>query len=241
MTLPRLSIIVPYRDRPAQLARFVPHLVAYFQRDKLDKDIPWRLTIVEQAAGKPFNRGLVKNAGFLLTEGEADYVCFHDVDYLPIWADYRPVDRPTRIVWYGTEIVPLFPGSPDGLKHDYATFFGGVVLFPKADFRRVNGYSNAYWGWGYEDNDLRERCGRHGIATGFRDGTFEALHHANEGYDRAGQATPEHARNAALFRERDAAAEDGLTTARYTVRERHPARDAAGTAIAGIERVVVEI
>jgi len=247
MPLPRLSIVVPYRDRPQQLARFVPHLVTYFQRDKLDKNIPWRLTIVEQAAGKPFNRGLVKNIGFLLSEAEADYFCFHDVDYLPIWADYRPVDRPTRIVWHGTELLPLFPGSSDGIKHDYATFFGGVVLFPKEQFRRINGYSNGYWGWGFEDNDAAERCRVEGLALGFRDGTFEPLHHANEGFDRSGRASADHSRNAALHGERKAAIvqgghrEDGLSAARFSVRERRVARDAAGNEIANIERVVVDV
>jgi hypothetical protein len=248
LTIARLSIVVPYRDRPEQLARFVPHLNAYFTRDKLDKDIPWRLTIVEQAAGKDFNRGLLKNIGFLLTEAEADYVCFHDVDYLPIWADYRPPDRPTRIVWHGAELAPLFPGSADAITHDYQTFFGGVVLFPTADFRRINGYSNDYWGWGFEDNDAAERCRTEDLAIGFRDGTFEALHHQNAGFDRGGRATPEHVRNAALHAQKKAAMaatrahrEDGLTTARFTVRERHEARDAAGNPIANIARVIVDL
>jgi hypothetical protein len=223
-------------------------LQAYFTRDKLDKHIPWRLTIVEQEPGKDFNRGLLKNIGFLLTEAEADYFCFHDVDYLPIWADYRPVDRPTRIVWYGTELLPLFPGSRDGISHDYATFFGGVVLFPKADFRRINGYSNAYWGWGFEDNDAAERARSEGLEIGRRDGTFEALHHQNEGYDRSGRATAENARNAALHAQKKAAMaatrahrDDGLSTAHFTIRERHGARDAAGNPIANIERVVVAV
>jgi hypothetical protein len=35
----RLAIIVPYRDRSQHLATFVPHIVAYFERDKLDKQI----------------------------------------------------------------------------------------------------------------------------------------------------------------------------------------------------------
>ena len=247
MVLPRLSIVVPYRDRPEHLARFVPHLNAYFARDKLDKDIPWRLTIVEQTAGKAFNRGLLKNIGFLLTEAEADYVCFHDVDYLPIWADFRPADRPTRILWYGAEVVPLFPGSPDGLKHDYATTFGGAVLFNKAEFRRINGYSNGYWGWGFEDKDLLERMRVEGLEIGFRDGTFEAIHHQNEGFDRAGRVTEEHSRNATLHAQKKAAIAagghraDGLTTAQFTVRERHTARDAAGNPVANIERVVVDV
>jgi hypothetical protein len=248
MVAPRLSIVVPYRDRQEQLARFVPHLAAYFARDKLDKDIPWRITIVEQAAGKEFNRGLIKNIGFLLTEADADYFCFHDVDYLPIWADYRPVDRPTRIIWYGCELLPLFPGSADGITHDYDTFFGGVVLFAKADFRRINGYSNAYWGWGFEDNDAAERCRSEGLAIGLRDGTFEAMHHPNAGFDRSGRASAEHARNANLHAQKKAAIaaghayrDDGLSTARFAVRERLSARDSAGNAVANIERVVVDV
>ena len=247
-TYPPLSIIVPYRDRKEQLARLARHLTAYFTRDKVDRNIPWRLTIVEQAAGKPFNRGLMKNIGFLLTEDKADYFCFHDVDYLPVWADYRMPDRPTRIIWYGAEVVPLFPGSPDGITHDYKTTFGGVVLFPKADLRRINGYSNEYWGWGFEDKDLLLRCEIEGIEIGFRDGTFEALHHQNEGFDRSGRVTLDHSRNATLHAEKKAAMlarrahqEDGLNTARFTVRERVVARDENGNAVPNIERVVVEV
>ena len=35
----RLAIVVPYRDRAEHLSRFVPHMVTYFQRDKLDRQI----------------------------------------------------------------------------------------------------------------------------------------------------------------------------------------------------------
>ena len=37
-------------------------------------------------------------------------------------------------------------------------YFGGVTLFPIMDYYKVNGYSNDYWGWGYEDDDILFRC-----------------------------------------------------------------------------------
>jgi hypothetical protein len=84
MTLKRLDIVVPYRDRLAHLNAFVPLLRAYFSRDKLDKDIPYRVFIVEQEQGLPFNRGAIKNVGFVLGREHSDYTCFYDIDYLPV-------------------------------------------------------------------------------------------------------------------------------------------------------------
>lgn len=51
----RLHIVVPYRDREAHLRQFVPWVSAYF--DRLVPRIDYRVTIVEQEAGLPFNRG----------------------------------------------------------------------------------------------------------------------------------------------------------------------------------------
>jgi hypothetical protein len=107
--------------------------------------------IVEQLGNDPFNRGRLLNAGFVMTKDAADYFCFHDVDYLPIWADYSYVERPTRLICHGVVRV-----------ENYEQLFGGVVAFNRADFERINGYSNDYWGWGYEDVDLRLRCIRAG-------------------------------------------------------------------------------
>ena len=53
----RLAIIVPYRDRADHLARFVPHIAAYFERDKLDRQIAVTINIIEQWGNAPFSRG----------------------------------------------------------------------------------------------------------------------------------------------------------------------------------------
>jgi len=84
----RLAIIVPYRNRAEHLRQFVPHVATYFQRDKLDRNIPISIHVVEQSGNAAFNRGRILNCGYVLARESADYVCFHDVDYLPVWTDY---------------------------------------------------------------------------------------------------------------------------------------------------------
>ena len=39
-------------------------------------------------------------------------------------------------------------------KLPYSQYFGGVVLISREDFEKANGYSNEYWGYGFEDLDL---------------------------------------------------------------------------------------
>ena len=140
----KLGIIVPYRDRKQQLKRFLSHMKEYI------KDIDYEIFIVEQADDKPFNRGKLLNAGYkyALDKG-CDYFVFHDVDMLPEDVDYSYSDKPLHLATHLQE-------------HDYETtffdYFGGVTMFTKEDFKTINGFSNEYWGWGFEDDDLLIRC-----------------------------------------------------------------------------------
>lgn len=36
----------------------------------------------------------------------------------------------------------------------YKEIVGGVLAISMDDYRTVNGYSNMYWGWGGEDDDM---------------------------------------------------------------------------------------
>jgi hypothetical protein len=47
----------------------------------------------------------------------------------------------------------------------YEEYFGGAVVFSKEQAERTNGYSNDYWDWGMEDDDLFWRCVKEGYAN----------------------------------------------------------------------------
>jgi len=188
----KLAIIVPYRDRLSHLKRFIPHMDAYFSRDKLDRRLAVDLFIIEQFGKDDFNRGLLKNVGAVLARDGCDYLCFHDVDYLPIWADYSYTQNPTRLIWYGLT-----------LKEDYESFFGGVVAMDKGQFFSVNGYPNCYWGWGPEDLELGMRFHLQGMRFQKRDGTFESLPHTHHGFTAMGKYSAEAERTHNIFRGRE--------------------------------------
>ena len=145
----KLGIIVPYRNRFEQLATFKEKIVKYLKNQKIDFEI----IIVEQDDTKLFNRGMLLNIGFKhAKELGCDYVVFHDVDMLPIDVDYSYSDIPLHLA---TNFTTLSSKQKRTLFDEY---FGGVTLFPVDVFEQIDGYSNKYWGWGYEDDDLLLRC-----------------------------------------------------------------------------------
>jgi hypothetical protein len=114
--------------------------------------IEYELIIVEQDDAKTFNRGKLLNVGFTYAKKlECDYVIFHDVDMLPMDVDYSYSDFPVHL-------ATNFKSSPEFERIIFDEYFGGVTLFPVKDFEKINGYSNEYWGWGFEDDDLLYRC-----------------------------------------------------------------------------------
>ena len=42
-------------------------------------------------------------------------------------------------------------------KLPYKGLFGGVSAMSLQHFEKVNGFSNQYWGWGGEDDDMAKR------------------------------------------------------------------------------------
>jgi len=144
----KLSIIIPYRDRKNALEKIIPSLHSYVSRQVENYEI----IVVEQDNNKPFNKGLLNNIGY--TKSSGDYICFHDVDLLPEYADYSYPSVPSHISSHCSQFN--YVNIPDKI-------MGGVVLFNKDHLIKVNGYSNQYEGWGKEDDDLYERCVREGL------------------------------------------------------------------------------
>jgi beta-1,4-galactosyltransferase 1 len=162
----RLAVIIPFRDRHAHLWTILPMLGEHLAA------IPHTMTVVEQADDKPFNRGKLLNVGAVLA-ADCDYYCFHDVDLVPAWRPgHRPGYRYTRAIAHMVGRRLDFPAprcSPNSL--------GGVVLFARRAFEAINGFSNEYWGWGQEDNDLYARAVLSGVPVAYRPYRYRALAH----------------------------------------------------------------
>jgi len=141
----KVGIIVPFRNRYDQLDIFKERITKYLS----EKDISYEIIIVEQDDAKLFNRGMLLNIGFTYAEKlKCKYVVFHDIDMLPIDVDYSYCETPIHLATnFSNQDRELFD-----------TYFGGVTMFNIQDFKKINGYSNKYWGWGYEDDDLLLRC-----------------------------------------------------------------------------------
>ena len=196
------GFVVPYRDRAAHLELFMPHMLAYFQQPLNNWADRVVLKIIEQEPGLEFNRGALKNIGFVLSRQATSATCFHDVDFLPIRVNYRPPAGWAPLVQGGFEQVYagglIVPHAKD--------FFGGAVIFQNSCFEDVNGYSNTYWGYGFEDADLALRTSIGDVPYEHRSGDFKLLLHEHHGFavSTTGDVTrvPSFLRNEALFDQR---------------------------------------
>ena len=147
----KLGIIVPYRNREQHLSEFKKKISKYLNKQGID----FELIIVHQDDAKLFNRGMLLNIGFTYAEKYGcNYVVFHDVDMIPLYVDYSYSNIPLHL----SNNVYIEEGIRKKLRDSFDEYFGGATLFPSEAFKNINGFSNKYWGWGYEDTDLLLRC-----------------------------------------------------------------------------------
>jgi hypothetical protein len=141
------AILVPYRDNPAkerspQLKAFVDH----FSKSPWNK---FPVYVMEQSEdNRAFNRGALLNVGARLAKKHS-HLILHDVDLLP----------DTSMVSYYTMIPthPVHIGTVWRTKYTSERFLGGILSLRWKEFETVNGYPNQFWGWGGEDDVLRNR------------------------------------------------------------------------------------
>jgi hypothetical protein len=151
----KLGIIVPYRNRKKQLREFSRNIKFYL--DNLN--IPYHVFVIHQDDAKQFNRGSLLNIGFKYAEkNRCDYVVFHDIDMIPLSVDYSYSETPLHLATNFTTV-----DENEKPKETFDEYFGGVTMFTMEDFKKIDGYSNKYWGWGYEDTDLLYRCKKHNL------------------------------------------------------------------------------
>jgi hypothetical protein len=152
----KLGICIPYRDRRSHLEELVDKLGKLLTK----KGINHKFYVGHQVDEKLFNRGAMKNiaAQYAFNDG-CDYIAWHDVDMVPDEnVDYSyPENNPIHIA---TQLSKYDYGM------NYDQYFGGVILFTKEQVEKTNGYSNDYWDWGQEDDDLFWRCYYEGYTTG---------------------------------------------------------------------------
>jgi len=148
--IPRLIFIVPYRDREQQYQFFKRHM-QYILEDYQPSD--YQIFYIHQCDNREFNRGALKNLGFLITKYRYpnDYkkmtLVFNDIDTMPYTKNFLNYET--------------YPGN---VKHFYGFDYalGGIVSMNAADFEKINGFPN-FWAWGYEDNSLNSRVKNAGL------------------------------------------------------------------------------
>ena len=153
----KLVFIIPFRDESESHFRLKHlYLMLHYTIPYLIKQgAQFTMVVINQASGKPFNKAKLLNIGFTyvneLSNIDADCFVLHDVDLIPESVDF---------VYYCDEETPLHLSAwrqNQNYKPSYATIMGGVATFTREQFYAVNGYSNEYWGWGAEDDDISNR------------------------------------------------------------------------------------
>lgn len=144
-TIPKLVFIIPYRDREQEYKFFSQHM------QNVLEDIPmtdYKIYYVHQMDKRDFNRGAMKNIGFLVIKKlyPNDYknitLVFNDIDTMPYYKNFLN---------YETEF--------NNIKHFYGfqNSLGGIFSIKAGDFEKISGFPN-FWSWGFEDNLLQKRA-----------------------------------------------------------------------------------
>ena len=144
MSIPRIIFIIPYRNREKQKSFFLEKM-KYIMEDI--NEIDYKILFIHQRDERDFNRGAMKNIGFLFVKNQFpnDYLnitlVFNDVDTTP---------KEKNMFKYETNkgIVKHFYGTQNAL--------GGIFSITAEDFENIRGFPN-FWSWGYEDNLIYER------------------------------------------------------------------------------------
>ena len=146
-----VAFIISVRDREHHIPVLLRQLIPILKRQSQH----FRVFLIEQSRNYTFNKGKLHNIGFKEASGYFPYTCFvfHDVDLIPendnihFSCEQSPAHLTVAIDKYKYKLY-------------YNTLFGGAVMFTRDHFEKINGFSNSFWLWGKEDDNLYDRVKR---------------------------------------------------------------------------------
>jgi hypothetical protein len=172
--IPKVVFIVPYRNRENHLNLFCRQMEYILEETSIQSH---QILIIEQKDNRDFNRGAMKNIGFLLVREKYpdDYhnitLVFNDIDTMPFVKNTFP-----------------YQTIHGNVKHFYGFQFalGGIVSITGKDYETIGGFPN-FWAWGFEDNELQNRVMKHKLKidrSTFYNILDENVIHLQHGYTR---------------------------------------------------------
>ena len=159
-----IAIIISFREREEQLRYLLYYLFPLLQKQKhkfsiyvIEQDFPETMKKSEDSTVEKalFNRAKLFNIGYIeALKDNPNFNCFtfQDVDLIA---------ENENVTYACNEKHPRHLSSSIN-KFDYKILpnpkmFGGVSQMTDEQFKKVNGYSNNFWGWGGEDDQMFKR------------------------------------------------------------------------------------
>lgn len=204
-----VAVIIPFRDRQKHLETLLYYLHPVLQRQQ----ISYAIYVIEQFGDDTFNKGVLMNAGVIESMKEDSNIecfIFHDVDLIPE-DDRNLYNCPTNSPRHMSPAIDKFNYT---LPYDYLV--GGVLAISHQQYKLVNGYSNLYWGWGGEDDDIAHRMSAKRlkiIRPPNEVGRYKMIKHNHR------KESPSNVRSALLRMAKRRASRDGLSSVHYEIKK----------------------
>lgn len=140
-TPPDLVFIIPYRNRATQLNEWLTHMTPLLHQ------YSYEIFIIHQTDPRRFNRGAIKNIGFLEVKKK------YPKTYKDITLVFNDVDTMQK---YENQFNYLTRSGTAKHFFGFGYAFGGIFSITAGDFETIHGFPN-FWSWGLEDNLIYER------------------------------------------------------------------------------------
>ncbi|CAN8017660.1 unnamed protein product [Ixodes persulcatus] len=182
----RVAILIPYRDREDHLRVFLYNMHQMLPRQQID----YGIFVIEEVG---------VTAKIFMSFPSVKRRVLVSMD-LKVHHDSLDI-----VIWSSCFCYTLCP-----CRLPYVGIFGGVSALNKKHMKLVNGFSNQYWGWGGEDDDMSYRLQHHRLKISRYPANiarYTMLRHAKD--------TPSPERYKLLFKGKTRYKTDGINSVDY--------------------------